>query len=139
MTLGVNSHTLRAQELAVARAFRAQKSSRLEIGIDDQQAMIVEIRDDDMPLVIETNPARRVEVFPECSLEAVLVDERAVCCEELDAMVSSVRHQYLALRIDGQIPRVIELAVLGPFLTKLEEERAVKSEDLDAMVVLIGH
>jgi hypothetical protein len=101
--------------------------------------MIVEICDDDMALVIETHTARRVEVFPECSLEAVLVDERAVGCKELDAVVSSVRHQNVALRIDGQIPRVIELAVLGSFLTKLEEERPVKREHLDAMVVLIGH
>ena len=55
MTLGVNSHTLRAQELAVAGAFRAQEASRLEIGIDDQQPVVVEVGHDDMTLVIETD------------------------------------------------------------------------------------
>ncbi len=35
VTLGVNGHTLGAQELAVARALRTQEASRLEIGIDD--------------------------------------------------------------------------------------------------------
>ncbi len=48
MTLRVNSNTLRTEELAVARAFSTQEACRLEVRIDDQQAMIIEIRNNDM-------------------------------------------------------------------------------------------
>lgn len=64
VALGVNGHALRTQELAVARAFGAQKAGRLKIGIDNQQPVVVEIRHDDMTLVIETDTARRIKVLP---------------------------------------------------------------------------
>ncbi len=101
--------------------------------------MVVEVSHDYMSLVIETHTSRRVKVFPKRSLEAVLVDERAVWCEELDAVVSGVGHQDLAFRVDCQIPWVVELAVFRSLLTKLEEERSVESEDLDAVVILISN
>ena len=78
-------------------------------------------------------------MFPKRSLEAVLVDERAVCCKELDSVVSSVGHQDLTFGVDGQIPGIVELAVLRSFLTKFEQERAIESKDLDTVVVLISN
>ena len=48
VTLRVNSNTLRTEELAVARAFSTQEACRLEVRIDDQQAMIIEIRNNDV-------------------------------------------------------------------------------------------
>ena len=101
--------------------------------------MVVEVGDDDVALVVEADAARRVKVFPERALEAVLVEEGAVGGEELDAVVARVRHQDLTVRVDGQVPRVVELPALGAFLAEFEEEGAVECEDLDAVVVLVGH
>lgn len=52
--------------------------------------MVVEVRDDDVALVVEANAPRRVEMLPQRSFEAVLVDENTFRGEQLDAMVPSV-------------------------------------------------
>ena len=90
VALGVDSYALRTEKLAVSGTFRTQETGRLEIRIDDQQPMVVEIRHHDVAFVVEADTSRRVEMFPQRPLKAVLVEESAIWCEELDPMVAGV-------------------------------------------------
>lgn len=135
----IHRHSLRAQELPVAGALGAQEARRLAVRVDDQEAMVVEVRHYQVALVIERHASGGIKVLPEYPFEAVLVQEHAVGPEQLNAMVPRVRDQDLALCVDGHVPRVIELPVLCSFLPELQNELPLEREDLDAMIVLVGH
>jgi hypothetical protein len=60
----VNGDTLWAKKLTIARAFSSKETSRLEIRVDDQQTVIVEICNDHVSIIVETNTPGRVKVLP---------------------------------------------------------------------------
>ena len=75
MSFRVDSYALGTKKLAVARSFGTKEAGRLEVGMDDQQAMVVEISDDNVAFVVEADSARGIEMLPQRSFKAVLVDE----------------------------------------------------------------
>ena len=126
VTLLVDGNALRSQELPVGGTFRAEKASRLEVGMDGQQ-----------PVVVETYTALGIEVLPHGAFEAVFVDELAVGREQLHAMVTRVRHEDVAIAVHRHVPRVVELSVFAALLAELEQERSFERKHLHAVVVFI--
>lgn len=126
----VHGDALRTQELSVPGALGAQEASRLAVGPDDQEPVVVEVGDHQVVFVIKGHAPGRVKVFPQGALEAVLVEKGAVGSKELNAVVPGVRDQNLTLRVDGHVPGIVELPVLGALFPKLQQELALESEHL---------
>ena len=135
----VDGASLRSQKVAVVCALGAEILGSLKVGVDDEQTVIVEVGHDDLIVLIEGDAARRVELLPERSVEAVLVDELAARVKQLYAMIARVGDDDVRLAGDGHVPRIVEVGTgLAALLAELEEERAVGLKDLNAMVVLVG-
>ena len=135
----VNSAALWSKELTIARALAAEKLGRLKVRIDDQETVIVEISDYDLVLLVECNASRRVELFPQRPIKAILVQEDAIGVEQLDTMISRIGYQDVRLARDGHVPRIVEVrARFASFLAELEDERAIVLKYLDTVVVFVG-
>lgn len=127
---------LRSEELLDATALRSQELRLFQIGIDDDDAVVVEVGDDDAASGGETDAPRRIEVLPHGAgpFEPVLVEENALGGEELDAVVAGVRHDDLTVGIAGDVPGVVELPVSAALLAKCEEEGPIHFEDLQIQI-----
>jgi len=64
----------------------------LKIGPYDQKTMIVEVSDDHVAFMIESNATGRVKLLPVDPLEAELAKELALAAEQLDAVIAGVRN-----------------------------------------------
>ena len=70
----------------------------------------------------KAHPARRIEMLPHLTVEAVLGQELAVLAEQLQPVVPRVGHQDLVLAVAGNVPRIQKLPIAVSFLSKLQYE-----------------
>lgn len=100
--------------------FRPKKLCLLQIGIDDDDAMIIEIWDYYASCRSETDTTRWVKMLPHgsCPFESIFVYKNTIGCEQLNAMITCIRDDNLAMRVAGHIPRVVKLAIATALLTE---------------------
>lgn len=84
--------------------------------------MIVEIRNDELALLIETNAARRVQVPEQMRLAAKHAQRNTLGAEQLDAVIPGVRDRNLASGVHRHVPRVTKLALLLAMLAEGSQE-----------------
>lgn len=130
----VHCDALGTQKLPVPSSLGAQEASGLTVRSNNQEPVVVEVGHHQVVLVVEGDTPRRVEVFPQGPLKAVLVEERAVWRKELHAMVPGVRDQDLTLGVDSHVPGIVELSILGTLFPKLQQELTLESKHLSDKV-----
>ena len=81
-----------------------------EVIFDNQESMVIEIRDDDLIVGCKANPTRAVKILPISAFEPVLGQVLAVRREQLDAVIARIADQNAIPTVDGHVPGVIELA-----------------------------
>ena len=68
----------------------SKKLSAVQVGLDEEQSMVVEVRDNGLVVGREADAARRVEILPHRAFEAVLAQELPVGREKLDPVIPGV-------------------------------------------------
>lgn len=84
--------------------------------------VIVEIRDDELALLIEADAARRVQVPEQVRLTAKHPQRNTLGAEQLDAMIPGVGDRDFASGVHRHVPRITELALLLAVLAKGPQE-----------------
>ena len=108
----------------------SKKLSAVQVGLDEEQSMVVEVRDDGLVVGREADAARRVEILPHRAFEAVLAQELPVGREKLDPVIPGVWDENLILAVARDVPRVVELSRFETLLAEREDEVAVEGENL---------
>lgn len=113
----------------------------MEVGLNDEQTVVVEVGDNDLPVTREADTTGRGEVLGEGALEAIFVEEGAVRRKQLHAPVASVRHDDAARAIitDRHVPGVVELTVLAASLAKLGQKLYSNNDELTTCYKVLLH
>ena len=122
----IHSDALRAHKLSVPTSLASQDPCRCPVGMNHQDVMHVEVRDDDVALVVECDPAGGVKMAAEIALVAKLAQEDSIVTEDEESVVACVSDSDPPIKlIHSYIIGVYHLSVVASLGAKHEEESAV--------------
>ena len=136
----IHCDSLGAHELSVAISLAPQDASGRPVWVDHENMVHIEVRDNYVALVIESNASGRVEMATEVTFVPKLSKEDSVMAEDEETMVASVRNGNPPVQlVDSHVIWVDHLPIISTLGAEHEKECAVDLQDLDTMVVLVSH